>query len=639
GNAPLRAATMGAGITLASSWTSRTTTEIRAGAQRDTLRWNNPLPDIPVLQILGQPTFLPGASTGFGFNDNSTSFELSANIVHARNRNLLKAGAGFLARGTRFALTRKPQYLFADESSFRAGAPFVLIAPLSRLAAQSGSNALPTGGGNFHYIQSFAFLQEDFRVTPRLTVNAGLRLDSFGSPKTQNDTPAFAVALGPGAVFADQVQAATNGPATQQQLFSSDTLNWAARAGFAWSPRANSRTTLRGAYGMFYDRWFDNIWSSAAFNDLAKGSASLNGPRNYLAPLTTVYAQLPPLTTNSFYSLTAFANTLRTPLVHSYFLGLQQVVQNWNLEAAALGSVGHRLITNDIVNRQDPANDYDRPNATINDDINLRANQGYSDYAAMQLSAQYRRRQTNVRASYTWSHSIDNQSDPLLGDFFDIGFANQTDRTFASHYYAGFSRQYDRESDRGNTDFDQRHNLLIAAWWNSPVARSLLFRNWTVSGLYALRSGLPYTVFLGGNCVPICNVRPDLVSMPALLNSPQPVPGGQLILDKAAFVEPPANQNGNLGRNSLRGSRFQNLDLSLARAFPLARLHETARLTLRADFYNILNHANYNNPQAFINAGDFGVALKGRVARAGFPALTPLNETARQIEILLRLEF
>jgi hypothetical protein len=99
---------------------------------------------------------------------------------------------------------------------------------------------------------------------------------------------------------------------------------------------------------------------------------------------------------------------------------------------------------------------------------------------------------------------------------------------------------------------------------------------------------------------------------PPCSTHPSPCPA-QDILDKAAFAEPVANQNGDLGRKSLRGSRFQNLDLSLARAFPLTRLYETARLILRADFHNVLNHANYNNHQPFLTAPDLGVALKGRL--------------------------
>ena len=83
-----------------------------------------------------------------------------------------------------------------------------------------------------------------------------------------------------------------------------------------------------------------------------------------------------------------------------------------------------------------------------------------------------------------------------------------------------------------------------------------------------------------------------------------------------------------------------NVDISLSRSFPLRWLGEGGRLTFRADVFNFLNHANLNNPQPLINQGDFGVALFGRQGRqSGFPAVSPLNETARQVQLILRLEF
>jgi hypothetical protein len=82
------------------------------------------------------------------------------------------------------------------------------------------------------------------------------------------------------------------------------------------------------------------------------------------------------------------------------------------------------------------------------------------------------------------------------------------------------------------------------------------------------------------------------------------------------------------------------MDASLARSFRLAPASESLRLTARVDFYNLLNHANLNNPASFYGAPAFGVALYGRrETNNGFPLLTPLNESARQVQILLRLEF
>jgi hypothetical protein len=81
------------------------------------------------------------------------------------------------------------------------------------------------------------------------------------------------------------------------------------------------------------------------------------------------------------------------------------------------------------------------------------------------------------------------------------------------------------------------------------------------------------------------------------------------------------------------------MDASVARSF---RLHgrESLQLTTRVDFYNLLNHANLNNPASFLGSPNFGVALYGRrEASNGFPLLAPLNESARQVQILLRLDF
>ncbi len=82
------------------------------------------------------------------------------------------------------------------------------------------------------------------------------------------------------------------------------------------------------------------------------------------------------------------------------------------------------------------------------------------------------------------------------------------------------------------------------------------------------------------------------------------------------------------------------MDLSLARIFRLRWLGEAGRFTVRADSFNFLNHANLNNPDAFLNSRTFGIATFGRQGvDTGFPALAPLNETARQVQVLLRVEF
>ncbi len=101
-----------------------------------------------------------------------------------------------------------------------------------------------------------------------------------------------------------------------------------------------------------------------------------------------------------------------------------------------------------------------------------------------------------------------------------------------------------------------------------------------------------------------------------------------------------ANVVGNTGRNEFRGPGIYNFDLSVGRSFAVPHLREGTRFTIRADAFNLLNHANLNNPDNLVGSPTFGLATYGRQGTAsGFPAVSPVNETARQIQMLLRLEF
>jgi hypothetical protein len=151
----------------------------------------------------------------------------------------------------------------------------------------------------------------------------------------------------------------------------------------------------------------------------------------------------------------------------------------------------------------------------------------------------------------------------------------------------------------------------------------------------AFRSGFPYTVYAGSTDV-LYNNRADIVA-PAAAGAP--VAGGKRLLAREAFRER-ADNVGTSGRNAFRGPGLANLDLSLSRELAVPWLGDSSRLIFRADAYNVLNHANLNAPDSFLNSPDFGVALYGRRGRdTGFPALAPFVENARQIELMLRFQF
>ena len=113
-------------------------------------------------------------------------------------------------------------------------------------------------------------------------------------------------------------------------------------------------------------------------------------------------------------------------------------------------------------------------------------------------------------------------------------------------------------------------------------------------------------------------------------------------MNRAAFRQLTAGTaQGNLGRNSLHGPGFYTMDLTLARSFAVPRLGEAGRLTVRADAFNFLNHLNLGQPNS--NLGDplnFGIAVFGRTGTPpSFPALSPLDESPRRIQLIFRLSF
>ncbi|HEX6895229.1 MAG TPA: hypothetical protein VF146_08150, partial [Bryobacteraceae bacterium] len=125
--------------------------------------------------------------------------------------------------------------------------------------------------------------------------------------------------------------------------------------------------------------------------------------------------------------------------------------------------------------------------------------------------------------------------------------------------------------------------------------------------------------------------------------NPIPVPGGERLLNAAGFAEAAASTLGNEGRNAFTGPGFYSLDLSVARSFPVRWMGEAGRIRFRADAFNFLNHANLGNPDplfTFPLSSTFGTATFGRQgAQSGFPAISPLNETPRQVQLSLKVEF
>jgi len=249
--------------------------------------------------------------------------------------------------------------------------------------------------------------------------------------------------------------------------------------------------------------------------------------------------------------------------------------------------------------------------------------------------------------SYTYSHAIDNQSDIFEGV--------RTDPRTGAFALSTFTRELDARVDRGNANFDQRHNLVFNAIWDLGTpgfhafwARKLL-EGWTVSVIGAYRSGFPVTAisFSHEDSTTLRNNRLDFLGdedQQGHLSPAKPVPRGVQWLDPNLF-RPAVGRVGTLGRGAIKGPGFWNYDFALLRSIPIRE--SGIRLQFRAEFYNLFNHPNLSAPVTtyFLDPfsqsvnPDFGKAYYGLNRTFSRFGDLPLENPSRRVQFALRLQF
>jgi carboxypeptidase family protein len=628
-------------------------TDFRAG-------WNhftNDLPrahqEIPTLtvttdgnQIYASGISLPGvlASVAAQRTRQDTT-ELSDSTIVSWSRHIITFGAGaFIDRAVSSdAYLQSGNYQFANLLNFGEDKAYALEISVARNSLSEGGFLVqPDYSQHYRRFEFFGFLQDNFRVTRRFSINFGLRYDGFSAPQYRSAVDTY-ISLGSGsAPIQDALQHATFvfGPGCCRSAFEPDRTDWAPRLALAYDFTGSGKHVFRAGYGIFYDRTPDisTIANNVEVVGLISPNPDPNFNVNYSQPVLTQASNLL-LQQNPALSPppVLVARALAAPLVQSWYAGVQQL---WSTHVAVevnyQGSAGDRLITTDDINRTDATDlNSSRLNPSL-PDINYLSNVGFSRYNAGTGLVRYRSRLVLFQAAYTLSHSIDNNS----------GY---------------FTRQFDAQLDRGNSDFDQRQNLVVYGVLHTPssVSNRYLRRvteDWQIGFLMGLRSGFPYTIFADAvpgaqpcdpNAVPGSNPvlyqnRASLIpGVAPLLSHPVAVPGGVQLLSPAAFCLPVADSPGNLGRNSFIGPGSWNTDMSLGRSFRLPWLGEAGRIQLRADFYNVFNHPNLGDPiVSNTGFGVFGQAFYGSTAAPpSGVSFVPLDQTPRRIELQVRVFF
>ena len=454
------------------------------------------------------------------------------------------------------------------------------------------------------------FINDSFRVSPRLTLIGGLRYE-YNSPPVDKDDRANVYDVATRSL----VQVGTNG--VPRSGFEADKNNFAPRVGFAWTIGDDQRTVLRGGYGVYYDQ-------------------------SALAPAEALYFNSPFFDNNIFFPLQGLPLTLNDPFP-SFFpfplpdsaLAIQRdlrtgYMQHWNLnvqrqlgergviELAYVGSKGTKLLTARDINQPQPSvlpprlPFVPRPDPRF-DDIDLLESRANSNYNALQARFQQRlARGFTALASYTWSKSIDDASN---------FFSSAGDPNFPQN-------SFDAAAERGRSNFDVRHRLSVSYTYALPFGRgrqyldddnwgSVLLSGWETAGIITVQSGRPFTVALlseidnsgtGRSILGFgANDRPNLVGNPELSN---PTTGQWF--NTSAFAFPAPGTFGNAGRNILDGPGFQNVNVSLLKNTSLS---ERINLQFRAEAFNLLNHPNFNLPDNFLGSPTFGRITSARDPR------------------------
>ena len=484
---------------------------------------------------------------------------------------------------------------------------------LSGLAVAANTQAMQ---GNALLSHNFSLYGQDtWKITPRFTLTYGLRWDvnpALEGKNSAND-PFTATGIGTPAMAL-----APRGTPLYQTTYG----NVAPRVGFAWQLGGSpNETVLRAGAGVFYDLGSGSL-----------GAVSFYFPYNVFKiltppvpfPLSPENAAPPPLTTDLPATTILVADPhLKLPRTYEWNLALEQSIgRSQSLSLTYVGAIGRDLLRETQlanVNANFPNVSYTTGTAT-------------SDYHALQLKFERRlSRGLQALASYTFSHSIDSSSTDAYGTRLN------TPASLA-----------DPDIDRGDSNFDIRHASTIGLTYDLPpvgsskVAHQIL-GGWSLDAFVLARTAPPVNVVgttfnsVGVSLTPRPNLNPGV---PLELYG-SGYPGGK-IFNKAAFTPAPAGQQGNLGRNVLRGFNATQADIGVQRIF---RITEGVGLRFRGEFFNILNHPNFGSPTNSLPSALFGHSTQTLAnflgpggANGGFNPLYQIGGP-RSIQLALKLQF
>jgi hypothetical protein len=600
---------------------------------------------------------IPGYTSTGGSNIQATqianTYEFGGEFSKVLGRHSLKFGYtmqtdGFYGpnvgagEGTSASQTANPE---SPSGTGDAMASFLIGVPFS---AYRRDDLEQVHGGYVHG----AYAQDQFKVTPRLSINYGVRYDvaiwgvygefsngqgylgdidlSNGTYILSGTPPACSSTVGapciPGGALPANVVVTTQ---SNHAIHNTDTGNWQGRLGVSY--HLSDKMAVRAGYSRFYDEWsgltqiaqnLGGTWPSVgSFNinseNVSTVTAGVGDPLS-LGSGAVFYPSPSPFTNASFF----YNPNMKTPVVDQWNLGIdRQINGQTTLSLGYVGSHDSRLDNGGINNTAvtpgpgDAATVASRQPYPYITPTSYDNSTGNSNYNALEV----RLSRTTYNGltyliSYTWSKSID------LGCSGAFGVEG-----------CSIQNPYDPRADRSVSGFDLTHIFSSSALYELPFGRGKYFNpdntlanaligGWQINGIFSMDSGTPYYVTYSGDLANIGNtfVKADVVGNPT---PAQRTPSEWI--NPAAFAAPPAYSFGTMGRNSLRSDWNRDLDLSLFRTFPI---HDQAKLEFRAESFNLTNTAVFAAPNNVINAPQFGV-------------VTSTANTPRELQFALKVSF
>jgi Carboxypeptidase regulatory-like domain/TonB-dependent Receptor Plug Domain len=476
----------------------------------------------------------------------------------------------------------------------------------------------------YRQVDFFPYIQDDWKVARKLTLNLGLRWD-------------FATnAVGIGAPLEAVVNPLTDRAFTPVRHVLAHNPNWAnldPRFGLAFDPFADHKTSVRAGFGIFHEQ------VEARTYGLGYDSAPPSGFVLDLPPAGGIpFPTIPSLPYDNFLGI-SYERTTHAPYVIQYNLTLQrEMFGHTVLSVSYAGSHGVHLFS--LVNENlpvpcsanrgplpswCPANPSGTPGLAGNPFTGLVANPNFGtlDDATPTSSSSYNSLQTalnrqfgtgfQAQVSFTWSKCT------------DIGSA-----TAATEGSFGVVDPYEQALDRGPCAFNRNLNLAVNALYSLPFHRNRLVSGWRMATLITASSGLPINIVdgfdesLGGNeparpsysgaagCHPY-EIQSKLIAGPAIQ-----------YFNPACYTLSALGTEGNVGRDSIYGPGFFNVDFSILKR---TKITEKLDSEFRAEIFNLFNRANFGQPNAAVFTGP----------TAG--QITTLATPPRQVQLALKLLF